>query len=153
MFNTANDCTRLIIAVKGENLIRLSAKLEDHSTGPKTYWFILNRFLSNKKIPIIPAILVDDIVASNFAEKTEFFNSYFASQCTPVANKSQIPSLEFKMGKRIFYWWQYKPNNKESRWDKISIRLIKLCGKSIGQKKILYMQYMIYQVLNYKHVY
>ena len=101
MFNTANDCTRLIIAVKGENLIRLSAKLEDHSTGPKTYWFILNRFLSNKKIPIIPAILVDDIVASNFAEKTEFFNSYFASQCTPVANKSQIPSLEFKMGKRI----------------------------------------------------
>ena len=101
MFNTANDCTRLIIAVKGENLIRLSAKLEDHSTGPKTYWFILNRFLSNKKIPIIPAILVDDIVASNFAEKTEFFNSYFASQCTPVANKSQLPSLEFKTGKRI----------------------------------------------------
>ena len=101
MFNTANDCTRLIIAVKGENLIRLSAKLEDHSTGPKTYWFIFNRFLSNKKIPIIPAILVDDIVASNFAEKTEFFNSYFASQCTPVANKGQLPSLEFKMGKRI----------------------------------------------------
>ena len=101
MFNTANDCTRLIIAVKGKNLIQLSAKLEDHSTDPKTYWFILNRFLSNKKIPIIPAILVDDRVASNFAEKAEFFNSYFASQCTPVANKSQLPSFEFKMGKRI----------------------------------------------------
>ena len=86
MFNTANDYTRLIIAAKEKNLIRLRAKLEDHSTGPKTYWFILKIFLSNN---------------SNFAEKAEFFNSYFASQCTPVANKSQLPSLEFKTGKRI----------------------------------------------------
>ena len=37
----------------------------------------------------------------NFAEKTEFFNSYFVSQCTPVTNKSQLPSLKFKMGKWI----------------------------------------------------
>ena len=64
-------------------LIRLSAKLEDLSTASKTYWSILNRFLSNKKIPIIPPILVDDRVVPNFAEKAELFNSYFASQFTP----------------------------------------------------------------------
>ena len=34
--NTANECTRLIIAAKEKNLIRLSAKLEDPSTAPKT---------------------------------------------------------------------------------------------------------------------
>ena len=50
--NTANECTRLIIAAKEKNLIRPSAKLEDPSTAPRP-WSILNRFLSNKNIPII----------------------------------------------------------------------------------------------------
>ena len=49
--NLPNECTRIIIAVREKNLIRLSAKLEDPSTAPKTYWSILNRFLSNKKYP------------------------------------------------------------------------------------------------------
>ena len=37
MVTTANECTRLIIAVKEKLLTRLSAKLEDPSTAPKTY--------------------------------------------------------------------------------------------------------------------
>ena len=101
MVNTANECTRLIIAAKEKKLIRLSAKLEDPSTAPKTHWSILNRFLSNMKIPIIPPILVDDNVVSNLAEKAELFNSYFAFRCTPVINKNQLPSLKFKKSKRI----------------------------------------------------
>ena len=101
LVNTANKCTRLIVAAKEKNCIQLSAKLEDLSTVPKTYWSILNRFLSNKKITFIPPILVDDKIVLNFAEKTELFNSHFASQCTPVINKSQLPSLEFKKSKRI----------------------------------------------------
>ena len=88
MVSTANECTRFIVAAKEKNLIRLSAKLEDPSIAPKTYWFILHRFLSNKKLPIIAPILVDDRVVSNFAKKSELFNSYFASQCSPVTNKS-----------------------------------------------------------------
>ena len=79
----------------------MSAKFEHPSTAPKTYWSILNSFLSNKKIPIIPPILVNDKAVSNFAEMAELFNSYFASQCTPVTNKSRLPSLEFKTGKRM----------------------------------------------------
>ena len=109
---------------------------------PKTYWSILNRFLSNKKIPIIPAILVDDRVVSNFAEKAELFNSYFASQCTPVINKSQLPSLEFKTSKRIekitftdedIYLIIKNLNvDKSHGWDNISIRMIKHSSKSIA---------------------
>ena len=72
-----------------KNLIRLSAKLEDASKAPKIYWYILNRFLSNKKIPIIPPIFVDGKVVSNFAKKAKLFNSYFPFQCTPVINKSK----------------------------------------------------------------
>ena len=37
MVSTANECTRLIIAAKEKHLTRLSAKLEDPSTAPKTY--------------------------------------------------------------------------------------------------------------------
>ena len=96
MVDTANEYIRLTIAAKEKNLIRLSAELEDPSTAPKTYWSILNRFLSNKKIPIIPPLLVDDRVVSNSAQKAELFASYFASQCTPVINKSQSLSLELK---------------------------------------------------------
>ena len=48
LFNTANECTRFIIAAKQKNIIRLSANLEDPSTASKTNWSILNGFLSNK---------------------------------------------------------------------------------------------------------
>ena len=141
------------IAAKEKHLTRLSAKLEDPSTGSKTYWSILNRFLSNKKLPIIPPILVDDRVVSNFAEKTELFNSYFASQCTPVTNKSQLPFLEFKTGKRIekitfndgdIYLIIKNLNvDKAYGWDNISIRMIKLCGKSIARPLSLIFQSML----------
>ena len=118
-----------------------SNKPEDPSIAPKTYWSILNSFLNNKKLPIIPPILVDDRVVSNFTEKTKLFNSYFASQCTPVTNKSQLPSLEFKTRKRIeeITFTDDDINliiknlnvDKAYGWDNISIRMIKLCGKSI----------------------
>ena len=134
LVNTASECTRLI-AAKEKNLIRLSAKLEDSSTAPKTYWFILNRFLSNKKMPIIPPTLADDKVVSNFAEKAKPSNSYFASQCTPVINKSQLPSLEFKTSKRIdkinFTDDDINVDKAHGR-DNISIQMVKLCGKSIA---------------------
>ena len=140
--NMANECTRLNIAAKEKNLIQLSAKLENPSTAPKTCWSILNRFLSNNKIPIIPPILADDKVVSNFVEKAELFISYFASQCTPVINRSELPSLEFKTNKRIekITFTDYHINliiknlntGKAHGWDNMSIRMVKLCGKSIA---------------------
>ena len=103
---------------------------------------IFNRFLTNKKLPIIPPILVDDSVVSNLGKKTELFNSYFASQCTSVTNKSQLPSLEFKTGKRIektfndddIYLIIKNLNvDKAYGWDNISIRMIALCTKPIAR--------------------
>ena len=82
-------------------LIRLRAKNEYPNTVPKTYWSISNGFLSNKKIPNTPPILVDDKIVSSVTERAELFNSYFVSQCTPVINKSQLPALEFKINRRF----------------------------------------------------
>ena len=62
----------------------MSAKLDNLKTVPKTYWSIINKFLSNKKIPIIPPILVNGELVSDFKQKANMFNSHFASQCTLI---------------------------------------------------------------------
>ena len=51
----------------------LSKKLSNPETAPKTNWKILNLFLSNKKIPSIPPLLVNVEMISNFSKKAEFF--------------------------------------------------------------------------------
>ena len=99
---------------------KFSAQLEDPNTALKTYWSSLNRFLNNKKIPNVTSLFVNDEVASNFSEKAELFNSYFASQCSPIVNISKLPSLEYKNLKV----------DKARGWNNISIRMIKLCNKS-----------------------
>ena len=65
----SNECTKTILEAK-ENYIRyLSQKLSDPSTEPTTYWKIINRFINNKKTPMILSLLVNDKIISNFSEK------------------------------------------------------------------------------------
>ena len=64
----------------------MSAKLDNPKTVPKTHWSIMNKFLSNKKAPIIPSFLVNGKLVSDFEQKANLFNNYFTSQCTPIAN-------------------------------------------------------------------
>ena len=49
-----NECTEIISAAKDKYIVKMCEKLKDTITAPKTYWKIINRFLSNKKIPAIP---------------------------------------------------------------------------------------------------
>ena len=37
----------------------MSAKLNDPKAAPRTRWLILDRFLYNKRIPIIPLVFVN----------------------------------------------------------------------------------------------
>ena len=48
----------------------MSKKLNNPATAPKTYWKILNRFLSNKKIPSISSLLVNGVMISNLSKKS-----------------------------------------------------------------------------------
>ena len=50
-------------------------KLNYPQTDAKYYWVILNKFLQEKNIPLIPPIL------SNLCEKVMLFNTFFANQC------------------------------------------------------------------------
>ena len=99
----------------------LSKKLMEPSTSPKTYWSVLKSFHNNKKIPCIPPIFHENRFVTNFKEKAELFNSFFAKQCSVTDNRyidieKVIQSLD---------------PNKAHGHDMISIRMLKICGKSI----------------------
>ena len=134
----SNECTKSILEAKEKYISQLSQKLIDPSTEPKTYWKIINRFVNNKKTPIIPPLLVNNKIVSNFSEKANLFNKFFASQCTPLENHGSLPPFCLKTDKSlkisetdIFAIIKNLDLNKSHGWDNLSIRMIKLCGKSI----------------------
>ena len=77
---------KLIVEAKGKHLAKLSSKLGNLVRAPKTYWSTINRFLNNKKIPIIPPVFFEDKVISDFKKKAGLFNNNFASQRSLVKN-------------------------------------------------------------------
>ena len=119
----------------------MSQKLIGPSTEPKTYWKIINRFVSNKKTPIIPPLLVNNKIISNFSEKANLFKQFFASQCTPLENNSSLLPFCLKTEKYlssleiseadIFAIIKNLDPNKSHGWDNLSIKMIKLSNKSI----------------------
>ena len=80
----SNECTKTILEAKEKYIRHLSQKLSDSSTEPKTYWKTINHFINNEKTSVIPHSLVNDKTISNFSEKVNLFNKFFASQCTPL---------------------------------------------------------------------
>ena len=54
--NQAHECTRLIIQAKEKHIAKMSAKLANPNTAPKTDWAIVKRFLNKRKMLAIPPI-------------------------------------------------------------------------------------------------
>ena len=142
-------CTEIILIAENECMLKMSKKLKDPSTAPKSYWSILNWFLNNKKIPSISPIFHNSKVISGFKEKINLFNSFFASQCTPVSNSIVLPDISFHTSAHLNSFNITKkdilaiikspdPNkshgcdnisrnpNKSHGWDNISIKMIKM---------------------------
>ena len=77
----AKECTSLII------------KSKERYTGQSycsCYWSIM---LVNH------TTLVNDELVSDFEQKANLFNNYFASQCTPIKNGSKLPNFSYKTDK------------------------------------------------------
>ena len=138
----SQESTSLINELKDRYIATMSAKLDNPKTVPKTYWSIINKFLSSKKIPIIPPILVNGELVSYFKQKANMFNNHFASQCTAIKNSSKLPNFSYKTEKRLTSF-DIKDDdilliiknlnvNKAHGWDQLSIRMIKACGNSIS---------------------
>ena len=56
------------------------------------YWSILKTFYNDKKILLIPPLLVADKFVNDTKTKADIFNNFFAEQCTPLKNDSKLPS-------------------------------------------------------------
>ena len=83
----------LIEKSKSHYYARLSIKLSDPTTSPKSCWSIFKKFLNNKKILCIPPLLHDDKFITNFKQKAEIFNSFFTKQCSLINTNSDLPSV------------------------------------------------------------
>ena len=121
-------------------------KLSDPKTSSKTYWSILKTFYNTKKVPIIPPILIENKLETDFLKKANYFNKFFASKCTPLSNSSSLPSsLDLETEARLTSI-NFSDNdilkiirsldiNKAHGHDDISVRMVKICNDFI--KKLL----------------
>ena len=61
-------------------------------TSTKCYWSLLKTVLIGKKVPYIPPIFHNNMYVTDFKEKSEIFNSFFADQSSLILNNSILQS-------------------------------------------------------------
>ena len=93
--NLSTEISDMISIRKEEYYVHLSKKLNNPSTRSKTYWSILKSFYKANKVPLIPPLLVNNKIVSDFTEKANLFNICSSSQCTHISNNSVLPSSEY----------------------------------------------------------
>ena len=118
---------------------KISKKLFDPSTSSKCYCTLLKTLSNGRNISCIPPTFPDNNIITDFKEKSEIFNS-FAKQCSLIDNGSTLPSLFLLITKKHSQMLTSRlriskisklDSNKAHGNDVISIRILKLCDKSI----------------------
>ena len=117
----------------------LEKKLNDSNTSSKKFWSIMKNFVNGKKTPIIPTLLVNNNLSSNFREKTNIFKEFFVQQCQSIANNSILPTnqifytqnrlrdFDIYCGKIQRLINDLNPHKIHGH-DRVSIRMVKLCN-------------------------
>ena len=91
----STECFNLIFTVKENYQKKMDEKLDNPFMAPKAYRSILSNFLGKRKTPNIPPLIANDFVVSDFTTKANFFNNFFASQCS-VVNSSTLHNFCYK---------------------------------------------------------
>ena len=78
----------------------MSNKLNGLLTVTKTYWSIRNRFVNNRKIPTVPPLLKNGVIITNFSEKADLFNKFFAGHRTSLNILNKLLPLYLKTYKK-----------------------------------------------------
>ena len=117
----------------------------------KIYWSILKTFYSDKRILLIPPLLVDNKLVTDMKTKANIFNDFFAEQCTPLKNNNVLPinqkilthsrlvSLDFNEDEILKIIIALNIHKAHGH-DDISIRMIKICNKSLLKSLVLLFQ-------------
>ena len=138
----------LITSTKDLYYNNLAKILNNPLLQAKTYWSILKTFYNNKKIPIIPPLLIDNKFVTDIQTKANIFNKFFADQCTPLKNGSVLPKSQTALTQSILCTLHFDEEelmkiirnlnvHKAHGYDDISLRVIKICDKSILKPLIL----------------
>ena len=95
-----NNLTNTTETIKRQYFAKVGKKLSDTNISSKTYWSTLKCFLTGKKVPCIPPIFHENRYITDFREKAELFNSFFADQCSLIRNSSALTTdCEFSTDK------------------------------------------------------
>ena len=122
--------------------LRLKQKLNTIQKSSKAYWALLKFFLNNRKIPFIPPLFHNNKFVTDFKDKAELFNSFFAKPCSIIKNGSKLPPRLHLLTDKCLSMVKFVSNdilkiiqnlnpNKAHGHDKISIRMLKICGDSL----------------------
>ena len=76
-------------------LAPLDTKPVFQSLGDKTYWSVLKFFYNDTKVQLIPLLLVNNKIVSDFIKKANLFNDFFAAQCKLFTKSSVLLSTIF----------------------------------------------------------
>ena len=120
----------------------LGKKLNNPLLQTKTYLSIRKTLYNDKKIPLIPPLLVENKFVTDMKTKANIFNKFFVEQCTPLKNNSKLQfSQMFLTQSRLI---SLDLNEDEilkiisalnihevDDHDDVSIRVIKICDKSL----------------------
>ena len=127
----------LIDNSKQKYILSLTQKLNTIQKSTKAYWALLEFFLNNRKILVIPPLLHNN----KFLEKAELFNSFIARQCSLIKNESKLSSSMSLLNGQAFTIGKFVNNDilkiqnlnphKAHGHDKISIQMLKICGDSL----------------------
>ena len=134
----------MILKRKEKYYHHFSLKRNNPNTSDKTYWSILKSFYDDTKVQLIPQLLVNNNIVSDFAKEANLFNDFFAAQCTPSMYSSVLPStISFKTNSRLNSIFLEKEDvlkiirnlnvNKAHGHDNISIRLLKICHSEVAE--------------------
>ena len=132
----------LIDDSKQKYFLRLTQKLNVIQKITKGYWALLKVSLKNCKKFVIPPLFYNNKFVNEFKKKAELLNSFFQKQFSLMNNDSKfLPRLHFLTDKwlstvkfvnnGISKIIQNLTPNKAHGHDKISIRMMKVCGKSL----------------------
>ena len=93
------------------------------------------------KILVMPPLLVDGSFISDYCEKANLFNNFFASICIPIKNKSVLPPFLYQTNTRISYCrvtnrdklsiTKSLGSSKSHGYNSISIKMITICSESV----------------------
>ena len=137
------ETNRTINQAKSKYITDLSDKLCDPTTGSKAFHSALKKLANKKKITNIPPLLENGVFISNFKDKSDIFNKYFAAQCRPLVSESVLPPLSLRTDSTTSAVAIHedaissiinKLNSKKAHgYDGISIPMLKLCSVEVAK--------------------